>query len=100
MNSKISKFIFFTLILLALFGLLNSPMALLLGFIFALIFSHPFLKQTQKGITALLKVAVVGLGFGMFIKETLETSKEGFNLTFYSIILTITLGIVLTKILK
>ncbi|MEO8773315.1 MAG: putative sulfate exporter family transporter, partial [Gelidibacter sp.] len=42
----------------------------------------------------------VGLGFGMFIKETLETSKEGFNLTFYSIILTITLGIVLTKILK
>ena len=100
MNSNISKLIFFLLILVALFGFVNSPTALLLGFIFTFIFSHPFLKQTQKGISLLLKVAVVGLGFGMFIKETLETSKEGLSLTFYSIVLTVTLGIVLTKLLK
>ena len=100
MTSNISKFIFLILILVAFFGFVSSPIALLLGFIFTFIFSNPFLEATQKTIQILLKVAVVGLGFGMFIKETLETSKEGFGLTFYSIILTVTLGILLTKFLK
>ena len=36
----------------------------------------------------------------MFIKETLETSKEGLSLTFYSIVLTVTLGIFITRFLK
>ena len=100
MTSNISKFIFLILILVAFFGFVSSPIALLLGFIFTFIFSNPFLEATQKTIQILLKVAVVGLGFGMFIKETLETSKEGLGLTFYSIILTVTLGILLTKFLK
>ncbi|MEO5788174.1 MAG: YeiH family protein [Gelidibacter sp.] len=100
MKSNISKSIFFILILVALSGFVSSPIALLLGFIFTFIFSNPFLKETQKTIQILLKVAVVGLGFGMFIKETLETSKEGLSLTFYSIVLTVTLGIFLTKLLK
>lgn len=100
MKSNISKSIFIILILVALFGFVNSPVALLLGFLFTMIFSNPFLEQSQKAIHLLLKVAVVGLGFGMFIKETLQTSKEGLGLTFYSILLTVTLGIVLSKVLK
>ena len=92
MKSHISKVIYFIIILVALFGFITSPVALLLGFLFTFIFSNPFLKQTQKSISLLLKVAVVGLGFGMFIKETLETSKEALSLTFYSIVLTVTLG--------
>ena len=100
MKSHISKVIFFILIIVALLGFVSSPIALLSGFIFTFIFSNPFLKETQKTIQILLKVAVVGLGFGMFIKETLETSKEGLSLTFYSIVLTVTLGIFLTRLLK
>ena len=100
MKTNISKVLFFILILVTLSGLVSSPIALLIGFIFTFFFSNPFLKQTQKTIQILLKVAVVGLGFGMFIKETLETGKEGLSLTFFSIILTVTLGIVLTKLLK
>ena len=100
MKSNIAKVIFFLLILVALFGFVTSPIALLSGFIFTFIFGNPFLKQTQKTISLLLKVAVVGLGFGMFIKETLETSKEGLSLTFFSIVLTVTLGILLAKALK
>lgn len=100
MKSNISKVIFFILILAALFGLVSSPIALLLGFIFTFVFNNPFLEQTQKSIQILLKIAVVGLGFGMFIKETFETSKDGFGLTFYSIILTVVLGIVLSKLFK
>ncbi len=100
MKSNISKIIFFILISVALFGFVSSPIALLSGFLLTFIFGNPFLNQTQKTIQILLKVAVVGLGFGMFIKETLETSKEGLSLTFYSIILTVTLGILMTKSLK
>lgn len=100
MKRILSKPIFVILILVALFGFINSPVALLSGFIFTLIFSNPFIKQSQKAIHILLKVAVVGLGFGMFIKETLETSKDGFALTFFSIVLTVSLGIGLTKLLQ
>ena len=100
MKSILIKTIFLILILVALFGFVNSPTALLLGFVFTLIFNNPFIKQSQKAIHLLLKIAVVGLGFGMFIKETFETSKEGLGLTFYSIVLTVTIGILLTKVLK
>lgn len=100
MKFRFSKAIFFILLIVSLLGFLTSPIALLLGFIFTLIFKNPFLKESQKAIHLLLKIAVVGLGFGMFIKETLQTSKEGLGLTFYSIILTISLGLILTKLLK
>lgn len=100
MKLNISKTLFILLIIVALSGLVTSPVALLLGFIFTLIFSNPFIKQSQKAIHLLLEIAVVGLGFGMLIKETLETSKEGLGLTFYSILLTVTAGILLSKALK
>lgn len=100
MRQYASKFFFFLLIIVVLSGIVNSPTALLLGFSFTLIFANPFIKKSHKTIHILLKIAVVGLGFGMFLKETLETSKDGLGLTFYSIILTVTLGIVLTKLLK
>lgn len=100
MNSNISKSLFFILILITLSGLVTSPIALLMGFIFTFIFGNPFIQQSQKAIHLLLKIAVVGLGFGMFLKQTLETSKEGLGLTFYSILLTVTIGIGLTRLLK
>lgn len=100
MKFILSKSLYLILILIALCGVVNSPVALLLGFLFTLIFGNPFIKQSQKAIQFLLKIAVVGLGFGMFIKETLETSKEGLGLTFYSIILTVSVGLMLTKLLK
>lgn len=100
MKSTISKIIFFLIILVAILGIINSPIALLLGFAFTIIFSNPFLKESQKTISHLLKIAVVGLGFGMFLNETLATSKEGLTLTFFSILLTVSLGLILTKVFK
>ena len=100
MKQQFSKVIFFLVIILALLGIISSPIALILGFIFASLFENPFQKATQKGISYLLKIAVVGLGFGMELFETIKTSKEGFTLTFLSIVLTITLGMILIKLLK
>lgn len=100
MKAYLSKTLFFLIGIVALLGLINSPIALLLGFVFTLIFKNPFKSESQKVISYLLKIAVVGLGFGMFLKETIETSKDGLALTFYSIILTVTLGIFLTRAFK
>ncbi len=100
MKETLSKLLYLAISILALSGLISSPVALLLGFVFTLVFTNPFKAYNKKAISYLLKIAVVGLGFGMFIKETLETSKDGFGLTFFSILLTLTLGILITKALK
>lgn len=100
MKNIIAIVLYFLVLLAALLGDINSPTALILGFTFTLFFKNPFKSYSQKAIHYLLKIAVVGLGFGMFIKETIETSKEGFSLTLYSIIATISLGLLLTKVFK
>jgi uncharacterized integral membrane protein (TIGR00698 family) len=88
------------IITVILLGVINSQLALFLGFLFTLIFSKPFNNYSHRIIPYLLKTSLIGLGFGMLIKETLETSKDSLSLTFYSIILTVSLGILLTKLLK
>lgn len=100
MTAKYSKIIFFILASLTLIGIVNSPIALVLGFAFTVIFNNPFSSESKRAIHYLLKIAVVGLGFGMFIKETLATSEEGLILTIFSIFLTVGLGLLLSRLLK
>jgi uncharacterized integral membrane protein (TIGR00698 family) len=100
MKDIISKIVYFFIIIIALLGFINSPIALILGFGYTIIFNNPFKTYSYKAIHYFLRISVVGLGFGMFIKETLETSKDGLSLTIYSIILTVTLGLLMTRLLK
>jgi len=95
-----SRAMFIAISIIALLGLINSPTALLLGFLFALFFKHPFSNHNELCIEYLLKVAVIGLGFGMFIEETLQTTGQGFTLTLLTILLTVALGTLLAKALK
>lgn len=81
-------------------GYLNSAEALISGFLTTLIFGNHFEDLKNKIISWFLKIAVVGLGFGMFIEETLETGKEGFGLTVFTIFSTLSLGFLLAKIFK
>jgi uncharacterized integral membrane protein (TIGR00698 family) len=100
MKNIVSKILFISIIILCLVGVLNSPLALLSGFILVVIFKNPFLKESQKSIQYFLKIAIIGLGFGMSLTETLETSLNGLSLTIITILLTITLGLLLGKYLK
>lgn len=100
MNAQFPKIVFFAIMLLALLGYLASPVALILGFLFTLIFKDKQPIKKPKLIPLLLKISVVGLGFGMSIIETLRTSKEGFTLTFISIVLTLSLGWLLARLFK
>ncbi len=87
-------------IVLALLGFINSPTALVLGFICTLIFNPPFIGYSHKAIPYFLKISVVGLGFGMLVEETLQTSQEGLGLTAFTIGLTLGLGLLLVRLLK
>ncbi|WP_349664729.1 putative sulfate exporter family transporter [Cellulophaga lytica] len=100
MNTTITKLVYFSIVIAAITGYLNSATALTLGFVFTLIFKNPFKVHSHMAIHYFLKISVVGLGFGMFIKETLQTGKEGLSLTFLSIVLTVSLGLILAKFLK
>jgi len=101
MKNKKTAFIIFLLLLgLSLSGFIKSALALILGFLFTLIFGKRYSAFSGKAISYLLKVSIVGLGFGMYLEETIKTGKQGFLLTVLSIVLTITVGYFLTKLLK
>lgn len=100
MNDLFSKVTYLLIISIAFLGGINSPTALVLGFVFTLVFNNPFPVYSQKAFHLFLKISVVGLGFGMFINETLETSKQGLELTMLSIFFTISFGCFLARILK
>ena len=88
------------LAILSLFPFISSATALVLGIIYAQIFENPYAKQTKKATGLLLKIAVVGLGFGMNVYSALAAGKDGFVLTIFSIFLTLTLGFGIGKLLK
>lgn len=92
--------VFSLIIILAALNFINSPVALILGFLFTLILGHPFPIQSKKAISFLLKASVIGLGFGMSLTETIKTSKDGFIITALSIFLTVSIGLLLIKVLK
>ncbi len=92
--------IFIAIITLAALNYISSPVALLLGFFFTLFLGNPFPTQIKKAISYLLKISVIGLGFGMSVTETIKTSKDGFLLTALSIFLTVGLSLLLIKLLK
>ncbi|XP_037929805.1 UPF0324 membrane protein BT_4609-like [Teleopsis dalmanni] len=60
---------------------ISSPIALVIGFIIAQLFGNPYEKLSKKASNLLLKVAVVGLGFGMNVFTAIHVGKEGFILT-------------------
>lgn len=99
-NRSFSKIIFAGLVILCLFPFISSSTALILGIVYAHIFENPYQQQTKKATGLLLKIAVVGLGFGMNVYSALSAGKEGFVLTVFSIFLTLILGFALGKMLK
>ena len=65
----------------------SAPIALVGGFLFSLFWGHPFAKLNHKATGLLLKVSVVGLGFGMNVHSALQVGREGLELTVVSIAL-------------
>ncbi len=99
-NETLVKVLFIICMVLCILGYVSSPVALVGGFLFSYFLGHPFITLNSKAVNWLLKIAVVGLGFGMNLKETLAAGKDGFLLTVFSISITLILGYFLGRLLK
>lgn len=88
------------IILLLIIPFFSPAMALFLGLIVALTIGNPFKVHNKIFTKILLQASVVGLGFGMNLTEALEAGKSGIVFTIFSILITMSLGLWLTKLLK
>ena len=94
------KVIFALAALLCLTPFISSPIALLMGIILTNLLFNPFPVLSGKTVKWLLKISVVGLGFGMDLNKSLEVGKEGLLLTIITISTTLILGYFIGKLLK
>ena len=83
---------------LCFFPIVSPPIALFIGIIFVNIFGQVF--NADKIIKIVLQVSIVGLGFGINLKQALQAGSEGFLFTVFSITLIVVLGIVLGYIFR
>ncbi|MDH8702245.1 putative integral membrane protein (TIGR00698 family) [Dysgonomonadaceae bacterium PH5-43] len=78
-----NRYLFIALFLASAF--FSPAIALFTGIVFALLLKNPYSKQSKKISKYLLQVAVVGLGFGMNLHESLKTGGDGMLFTIVSV---------------
>ena len=79
----------------------TPPVVLFLGLAYALLCGQPYQKINKTASKKLLQYAVVGLGFGMNLHESLASGREGMTFTIISVVGTMILGMFIGyKILK
>ena len=100
LSQESRKIIFILALVICLFPFMSPPIALLLGLILAQLMEHPFAHVNHKAINWLLKISVVGLGFGMNIFSALQAGRQGVLFTVASIITVLTVGIIAGRFLK
>lgn len=85
----------------SLMSFMTPPVALFLGLIFALLCGQPCQKFNKKASKKLLQYAVVGLGFGMNLYQSIASGKEGMMFTIISVAGTMLIGMLIGyKLLK
>jgi len=95
----LSRLVFFLLLFLTVI-LKSPPLALTLGLGFGLGFSNPYARQTRSFSKTLLQLSVVGLGFGMNLRDVLRAGSSGFIYTALGITATLIVGVALGRLLK
>jgi uncharacterized integral membrane protein (TIGR00698 family) len=98
LKSLFIKMAFVLVLAFCLSSLINGPVALIAGFLFANLFGHPFIHLNKQAVNYMLKFAVIGIGFGMNIEEALKAGSDGFTLTIVSIAITLILGYVIGRL--
>lgn len=95
-----NKKLFFVGLILAASGLISPPLALLGGLVFGLTLTHPFHGESRSLAKLLLQASVVALGFGMNLREVIQTGRSGFFYTAFSITLAMLLGLGLGSLIR
>ena len=106
-NTTFNKIFFFGIIVLislsSILPFLNwitSWISLVLGIVFAIILGNPYDGKTGNLTNSLLKISVVGIGFGYPISSISELSITEFSFVIIFIFLTLILGFMLARIIN
>jgi uncharacterized integral membrane protein (TIGR00698 family) len=75
------RVIFILCLLVSCSGFVSTPVALVMGLVFGLLFPHPYSRQTKASSKYLLQASVVGLGFGMNLHQVIQAGRSGFVYT-------------------
>lgn len=92
------KIIYLFIIFLSLFSFVSPAIALLTGILFSLLGLK--MQDTGKYISKLLQASIVLMGFGMSLTQVISASKTGFINTAISVVFVMSMGYILTKLLK
>jgi len=95
----ILKTIFLIVAIACLTPFVEPPVALFLGIVLAQLVGNPHEKYNHKATSLLLKISVVGLGFGMNAMEAAQAGKQGILFTVASISLTFLIGLAAGKLM-
>lgn len=98
-NKKLKTALFIGLFLCTGLPQVASPLALVAGFLFCFFFGNPLPELTAKTSKVLLKLSVVGLGFGVNIGEVIELGKSSVLMTLVFIVATVGLGNLLGQVM-
>ncbi|MBZ5572081.1 MAG: putative sulfate exporter family transporter [Acidobacteriia bacterium] len=96
----IPKAIFVLGLIVAASGFASPPVALALGLVFGLGFTHPYGTGAKKVSRYLLQASVVGLGFGMNLHEVVHAGRSGFLYTLLSISFAMAAGMALGALFR
>lgn len=91
------RILFFVIASVCFLPVISPAIALAIGLVTAQLIGNPFKEISAKAVNWLLKISVVGLGFGMNVFSALKAGEDGFLFTIVSIITTITLGLLIGK---
>lgn len=92
MKSNINKPLFFIGIAACLLPFVSPAIALFMGLLLGFTVGNPYTKQSSTASKHLLQLAVVGLGFGMNLFESLQSGKEGMLFTIVSVVGVLAIG--------
>jgi uncharacterized integral membrane protein (TIGR00698 family) len=100
LSANTRKAIFILAAFACLLPIITPPVALLTGLVLAQLLENPFAHLTHQTTNWLLKIAVVGLGFGMNIFSAVKAGSEGVLFTIASITLVFVAGTLAGKYFK
>jgi uncharacterized integral membrane protein (TIGR00698 family) len=92
--------LFFLGLLCAASGFASPPVALAMGLVFGLLFTHPYGREAARFSKLLLQASVVGLGFGMDLHAVVHAGRSGFLYTLLSIAFAMAVGMALGGLLR
>ena len=99
-SNTVKKILFICALVFVVTPWCSATYALLIGILIALIPENPFAETTNKLAPILLKISIVGIGFGINLNDAVEIGTTGLLFTVGSVLLTVLLAAAAGKLFK